>query len=72
MSKQKVEIVAEAELVWVVKKNPKRFGSNAHSRAQRYWNSETVQDYLDNGGTIADLKYDLGKNFLQLKDDSEE
>ena len=64
----KFEFTAETRIEWTVKKNPKRFGSNAHARAQKYWNSETVQDYLDNGGTLADLKYDAQKNFLSLEE----
>lgn len=64
----KLEFTSESQLTWVVKKNPKRFGSNAHSRAQRYWNSGTVQEYLDNGGTIADLKYDVQKRFVELEE----
>lgn len=56
----------ESKIIWNVKKNPKREGSKAHSRFQKYLGSKTVQEYLERTGTVADLKYDSMKGFIEI------
>ena len=56
----------EAKIVWNVKKNPKREGSQAHARFSKYMGSKTVAEYLERSGTKADLKYDAMKGFIEI------
>lgn len=56
----------ESKITFNTKTNPKREGSKSHSRFQKYMGSKTVQEYLDNGGTKGDLKYDSEKDFITI------
>lgn len=56
-----------AKIVWKVKKNPKREGSKAHARFSKYMAAKTVAEYIELGGTKADLKYDEQKGFITLE-----
>ena len=49
-----------------MKANPKRVGSKAYLRYESYGGSKTVGEYIENGGTPADLKWDQKKEFLEL------
>lgn len=50
----------------LVKENPKRAGSESASRFDLYTGCKTVQDYLDKGGRLADVKWDTEKSYIQL------
>jgi hypothetical protein len=54
---------------WLVDGNPKRPHGKSYGRFEAYFGSETVQEYLDKGGTKADLRYDWTKLFLDLESD---
>lgn len=56
----------EAKITFNVKSNPKREGSKAHARFQNYMKARTVAEYLELGGTTADLKYDWEKSFIEV------
>jgi len=56
----------EQKIEWIRKDNPKRPSSKAFARYEKYMNSKTVKDYLENGGLTADLKYDEKKGFLKV------
>lgn len=49
-----------------VEANPKRKNSAAHARFSNYMKSKTVEQFLKNGGTIADLRYDQTKGFVEI------
>lgn len=48
----------------IVPENPKR-GKSAQ-RFDKYKSGMTVQDYLDAGGTTADVRYDEAHKFIEL------
>ena len=54
------------KVIFNVKSNPKREGSKAHARFSKYMGSKTVEEYLANGGTKGDLKYDSEKEFITI------
>ena len=64
-----IEITPETEIQCAVAENPKRKNSNARARFDDYMGATTVREYLVlSGGVhgIADLKYDLGKQFFEI------
>ena len=54
--------------IQVAQKNPKRPGSASYSRYEAYKKATTIGEYLDCGGSKADLRHDAEKDFLQLLD----
>lgn len=56
----------ETPIEWLITANPKRPSGKAHSRFEAYMKAKTVGEYLQLGGTTADLKYDQAKGFLSL------
>lgn len=58
--------ITEATRIKVVTENPKRKGSQAHSRFAKYMRAKTVGEYLKLGGTPADLRYDTNKGFVEF------
>ncbi len=56
----------ETPIEWKIEANPKRPSGKAHARFEAYMKAKTVREYLDLGGTTADLKYDQAKGFLAL------
>lgn len=61
-----VNVPANAKIKFTSNKNPKREGSKAHARYQKYMGCKTVQEYLERDGTKADLKYDWDKGFIEI------
>lgn len=59
-------IYPETAITWNIANNPKRPSGKAHARFAEYMSKETVQEYLDAGGTLADLKHDNGKGYLDF------
>lgn len=47
--------------------NPKNNGSKAAARFAIYKNGMTVQDFVDAGGTRADIDNDVKKKFISVK-----
>lgn len=56
----------ETKINWLTESNPKRPSGKAHARFEAYMGKATVGEYLEAGGTTADLKYDQGKGFLEI------
>ena len=54
------------KIKWLVSENPKREGSAAHKRFAKYFKSKTVAEYMENGGTSADLRYEESHGILEL------
>lgn len=54
------------KLKLLTKGNPKRAGSASYNRFEFYRNAKTVQAFLDAGGTLADVKYDSGKGYIEV------
>lgn len=59
-------IPGDTGITWLVEENPKRPGSAAHERWEGYYGSETVEEYLENGGTRGDLRWDIDREFIEL------
>ena len=47
--------------------NPKRAGSKSAERFALYKDGMTTKEFLDAGGTSADLSYDVSKGFIEIK-----
>jgi hypothetical protein len=47
--------------------NPKRSGSAAHTRFAFYQDGMTVGQFLEAGGTMADINFDAAKKFISLE-----
>jgi len=56
----------EAVIIVKVDSNPKRAGSKAHERFEFYQTGQTVAEFLEAGGTMADVNYDVTKGFIEL------
>jgi hypothetical protein len=50
-----------------IRPNPKRPGSASHTRYNKYTEGMTVQEYLDKGGLMSDIRWDTRKEFIQLR-----
>lgn len=46
--------------------NPKRVNTAAYNRYESYMDSLTVGEFIANGGTLADFRYDLKKGFIKI------
>jgi len=62
--------VAPETKIKYVPKNPKRKNSAAHSRFSKYMKAKTVDQFFKLGGTLADLRYDDNKEFVEISDPS--
>ena len=51
----------------LVRDNPKRPGSSAHTRYALYREGMTVAEFLAAGGTSADISFDQNKRFIELR-----
>lgn len=54
------------KLKLLVKENPKREGSTSYDRFEFYRGAKTVQAFLDAGGTLADVKHDEAKGYIEV------
>lgn len=66
---RKSNIDPATKLTLLVKDNPKREGSAGHKRFQAGYidsKAKTVQAALDAGATLADIAYDVKKEFIKL------
>lgn len=58
----------DARVITVLaKENPKRPGSKAHARFALYRTGMTVGEWLEAGGTMSCLAYDLEHEFIEVK-----
>lgn len=58
--------VADDTKIEYVDNNPKRAGSAAHQRFEKYMSAKTVAEFLKLGGLKADLRYDANKGFVKI------
>ena len=54
------------KLTLVTKENPKREGSKAAATYELYKKAKTVQDFLDAGGSKADIAYDVKAGHIKV------
>lgn len=47
--------------------NPKREGTQAYQRFGLYQDGMTVKDFVDAGGTLVDVRWDLEHGFIELR-----
>ena len=59
-------LVARAARIAVVRKNPKRGASG--ERFKKYMAATTAKEFLELGGTRADLKYDIARGWVTVLD----
>jgi hypothetical protein len=60
-------IPKEAKIKLKATANPKRAGSEAHKRFALYVDGMTVGDFLEAGGLMGDINFDLGKGFIEVE-----
>ena len=58
----------EARELEVLQENPKRAPSKSWERYEQYKSATTVGEFLERGGTPADLAHDVGKGFVRYLD----
>ena len=58
--------VPTAAAVRFRRRNPKRPNTQSHARYEKYKSATTVKQFLDRGGTRADLRNDVDKGFAKL------
>ena len=58
----------EAVIAKLVNGNPKRPGSAARRRFDRYRSGMTVQDFLDAGGLLGDIYHDIAHGHIAVSD----
>ena len=56
----------EAKLTTLVEANPKRPGSKSFDRFEHYFTSKTVGEFLEKGGTYADIAFDMPRGRVQV------
>lgn len=61
-----MEAERKKKITLVEKNNPKREGSRAFEIYAKYKTCKTVGQFLDAGGTMADIRYDSQKGFIQV------
>lgn len=54
------------EDIRVIQDNPKRLGTKAYERYQKYRLAKTKKEFLEFGGTMADFKHDLKKYYISI------
>jgi len=57
---------ADSKLTCLVDENPKKEGSASAERFAHYFTSKTVGEFLEKGGTYADLVYDLPRGRVKV------
>jgi len=55
-----------AKITLLVDSNPKREGSAAHGRFEKYKTGMTVAAFLAAGGTRSDLRWDSERNYVRI------
>ena len=58
----------DAVITVLVTENPRRPSSQAHRRFDRYKTGMTVEKFLDAGGLLTDIHYDIGHGFIAVSD----
>lgn len=56
----------DATLKCLVKENPKKQGSASRERFEHYFTSKTVKEFLEKGGTYADIAYDIARQRISV------
>ncbi len=58
----------EAIIIVLAQENPKQPGSRARNRFGLYKNGMTVQEFLNAGGLIADIYFDISRAYIAVSD----
>ena len=56
----------DVQIEYVAQANPKRKGSKAWARYNRYKSARTKREMFDLGGTKGDFKWDLNKGYVRV------
>lgn len=56
----------ERTLKILADENPKRPGSESYKRFKLYNKASTVQEYLNAGGSLADIRWDVAHGFIKV------
>jgi hypothetical protein len=62
------QAISDSRIIHSIKPNPKKVGSNAHTKYALYAEGMSVADFIKAGGTMGDVKWDSERGFIQLKD----
>lgn len=54
------------KIEWLVKHNPKRRTSAAGKRWEAYYGAATVGEFLEKGGRMSDIKYNVAHHFMRV------
>lgn len=54
------------KLAWLIKENPRSKGGATYARFAKYFGAKTVGEYLQKGGTLGDLRWDVAHKFLTV------
>lgn len=60
------DIKPEAAITWHVDKNPRAQGRGTYDRFQAYLGKATVKEYMEAGGTLGDLRWDIRSGYLSV------
>lgn len=52
----------------LIEKNPKKPSGAAHKRFELYRSVKTVTEFLVQGGTLSDIRYDSAHGYIELRD----
>lgn len=63
---EKADKTDTRKITLTTKENPKREGSKAYETFELYKKAKTVQDFLNAGGKMADIKYDEKAGHIKL------
>lgn len=58
-------ISLENKIKWNIFHNPKNKESG--NRFEKYYKSNTIKEYFENGGTKKDLRYDQEKGYIEIE-----
>ena len=59
-------MIGQAAPIQILQENPKKVGSKSHARYEVYKAANTLAEFVELGGTRADIKYDMERGFLTL------
>lgn len=62
-----LKLIGDNKITILSKTNPKREGSAAHKKFEWYKDGQTVTEFLEAGGSFADLRYDLTKGYIAVE-----
>jgi hypothetical protein len=64
----RVSALADKKITVLVKENPKREGTKGHAAFAQYKNGIKVSTFVERGGSLADVKWDMAHGYISLAD----